>query len=307
MATGEFGNVDVPKKAIQAQGIIYQASTMMSVAAKAGIPIIPVTEMDVKWDIVKGVVGKDDVAVDAYIDPSKLEYKPISTKLKWSNYTYMILEGAKLSARDPKSLWKDSLMAASEFFAAIRDYRALTALVAGAGNSGAATDTWDAAGADVEVDIVTAINKIAEESNIQSGEKISVVIPAKVGFEVQKLTLINNIQRTIKDYLEKSFQLEIIPFRPFIDTTGTAQFDALSTNALVFVQGQKTAMGLEYSLAEATRRGIITVEHSRVHGRGDMYTQKMCTGALVTWDGIQTYSETVPLTARIYKITGVTS
>jgi len=127
-----------------------------------------------------------------------------------------------------------------------------------------------------------------------------------VSFEIKKLTLIQNIQRTMQDYLSKSFNLKFLSYRPMLDDAGTACNDGLEDDCLVFVQGIKTAKGLEYSPAAAAAQGLTLVEHSRVHGRGDLYTHKIATGCLPTWDGVQTYSATTPLTARIYEITDVT-
>ena len=302
---GEYGNVDVPKKAIQAQGIIYQASTLMSVAEQAGIPTVKVKDVDVKWDVTKGTTGKDDVAIDADVDAGKLEYRTISTAIKWSIYKYMILEGSKLHAREPNALWQDSVRSAAEYLAAVRDYRTLSAVKAGKASEAAAGALWTASTADPEDDVVTALRTIADESNIKQGEKITVMIPAKAAYEIKRLTLIGNIQRTIEDYLSKSFQLQFFTYRPYIDEDGNAILDALGNDATVFVQGRNTALQFMFDPAEANRRKIPLVEHSRLHGRGDLYTQKMGTAALAIWDGIQTFSATTPLTARIYNITDI--
>ena len=123
------------------------------------------------------------------------------------------------------TLWQNAQRSSAEYFAAVRDYQVLNTLSDAAENSAAATATWGSAGADPELDVVSGLSKIAETSNSQAGEKISVVVPAKVFFEVNKLTLINNIQRTIKDYLQGSFELEIHAFRPPKDGEGTAYLD----------------------------------------------------------------------------------
>jgi hypothetical protein len=305
---GDYGNVSMPKKAIQAQEIIYQASAMQAVASQAGVPTTQTNDLIYKQDVTRSRVGMDDVAVDAGFDHTRLVYKPMRADLKWSIYPYMITDGSKIISRDPNVMWKDAVTSASEFFAAIRDYRVLANFRSSNGTSATAAGTanWDAANADVEKDILTALAYITANSNIQNGEKISVIMPADVSFEVKKLTLVKNIQRTMQDYLEQSFNIQFYTYRAMLDDAGTATYDGLSTSALVFVQGNKTAQALEFSPAEAARRGVPLVEHSRIHGRGDQYTQKIATGCLVTWDGINTYSETAPLTNRIYEITSVT-
>lgn len=308
LGNGQIGNVNVPKKAIAAMDVIYQTSALMSVMEQAGIPSMTTKETQIVWDVTKGVIGEDQVAIDADSDPKRVKYSQIKADVIWSNYPYQILEGAKLNTRDTDAIWDDSMTSAAEFFAAIKDYRATSAILGAAMNTAAAGATWGSAGADPEADIVAAVSKIMEKSNMKSGEKISVVVPAKVFYEVNKLTLINNIQRTVKDYLEKSFTLEIYPFRPMVDDAGTALFDGLTTNALVFVQGKKTGIQFTYDRAEAARRRIPLVEHERMFGRGDRFIQKMGAVTLPMWDATGTYtSSTDYKNNRIYTISSVTS
>ena len=308
MADGQIGNMNVPKKALAAEEIIYNGSALMSVMDKAGIPSMNVTTTDILWDATKGVQGEDQVEIDAAIDPKRVSYSQLKTSIIWSNYTYDILEGAKLNSRDSNAIWENSIRSASEFFAAIKDFRTLNSLGNAAMNSAAAAATWGSAGADPEEDIVAGLSKIMETSNIKTGEFISIVVPSKVFYEVNKLTLINNIQRTVRDYLETSFELKIFAYRPMTNEAGTAVYDGLTTTALMFVQGRDTAMQMTYDRAEAARRKIQLVEHERVFGRGDRFVQKMGTACLPMWDGTGTYtSSTDYKNNRIYKITGVTA
>lgn len=305
---GAYGNANVPKKAIAAQNVIYQASTLLTVMDKAGIPTVTTKDLIHVEDVTRGVIGEDDVAVDALVDPKRLTYKQIKTVMKWTNYPYEITESAKLASRDINALWQKNIVSASEYFASIKDYRTLSAMVSAAMNSGAASAAWGTAGADPEEDIVTGLSKLMEKSNMQAGDKVSVVVPAKVFYQVNKLTLINNVQRTVKDYLEKSFDLELFAYRPATDASGTAVNDGLSTNALMFVQGGKTAKQLVFDPKEAAARKVPLVEHERLFSRGDRYIQKMATGCIPIWDGVATYtSSTNYKTNNIYKITGVTS
>jgi len=306
--SGQVGNVNVPKKAVAAMDIIYNASALLSVMDKAGIPSMLAQNTEILFDATKGVQGEDNVAIDAAINPNRVAYKQIKTSIVWSNYEYDILEGAKLNSRDPNAIWEKNMRSASEYFAAIKDYRTLSKLASFAMNSAAAGTTWGSAGADPEEDIVAGLSKIMEKSNMQSGEKISVIIPAKVFYEANKLTLINNIQRTVRDYLEKSFELQMFAYRPQTDESGTVVNDGLSTNALMFVQGRNTGYQVTFDPAEAARRKIIMIEQERMFARGERYVQKMGTACLPMWDGVGTYTSTTDYkNNRIYKITGVSS
>ena len=305
---GQIGNVNVPKKAVAAMDVIYASSALMSVMEKAGIPTLNTKDTKVIWDVTKGVAGEDQVEIDSAIDPQRVAYSQVEGNVIWSNYTYDILDGAKLNSRDSNAIWNNSMTSAAEFFAAIRDYRALNALDGAAMNSGAAAATWGSASADPEEDIITGLSKLMEKSNMKHGENVSVIVPAKVFYEVSKLTLINNIQRTIKNYLEGSFDLQIFAYRPMVNSAGTAVYDGLSTNALMFVQGRNTGMQFVFDRAEAARRRISLIEHERMFGRGDRFVQKMGTVTVPMWDGVATYtSATSYKNNRIYKVTGVTS
>ena len=308
LGSGQVGNANVPKQAIEAMKVIYNGSALLSVMEKAGIPTRMVDQTDIIMDATKGVSGEDRVEIDALVEPNRVKYTQIKSSIVWSNYTYDILESAKLQSRDMKAVWNNKIKSAAEFFAAIKDYRALVAIKAAAMNTGAATAEWGTDGADPEVDIVAGISKLMEKSNMQFGEKVSAIIPAKVYHEVRKLTLIKNIQRTVKDYLEGSFDVDLIPYRPMVNDAGTAIYDGLSVDALLFVQGENTAEQLVYSPKAAAARQIHLVEQDRMAGRGDRYIQKMGTACIPMWDGVGTYTSTTSyLNNRIYTITDVTS
>lgn len=304
MAKGEYGPTDVPKKAIQAMEVIYQASTLMGVVGNS-IPTEETKETMMKFDVTKGDIGEYDVAIDAYVEPNKLSYTELTANLVWSKYPYAILDGSKLTSRDPNQVWKDIAKSASEYFATIKDYQCITVLSAGAVNSHTAHGgNWDTDTAEIEKDIVTAIQSIIANSNYQpKTETISVLYPADVSGELMKLDLIGNVQQQLGNYLEKSFKLDLKPYRPFIDSDNTAQMDALSDDCILYVNGRNTTRHAQYSRSEAARRNIPLVEHDRVMGRGEFYEQKMGSQARVVWDAID---DTNTKSARIYKILDVT-
>lgn len=303
--TGQVGNVNVPKKAIEAQSVIYEASTHMSILGLCGIPLVETDKTEIVEDVVIGQAGKDRVSIDGGIDKARLEYKQIRTDMIFSDYEYQILNSALLNSRDIPALWDNAIQSASEYFASIKDYRLLLALRSSEMSSAAAGAVWGTAGADPEDDILTAVSNIMGNSNMKFGDSIVVVVPGKVYFELQKLTLINNIQRTVKDYLEGSFQLRIIPYKPPTNAALTAYNDGLSTSALVFISGSQTAKLFQY---KAPAGGPKLVESYREAGRGDGVIQYMGTAAMVMFDGRSTYtSSTNYKTRRVYEITSVSS
>jgi len=309
---GQFTNADVPKKALVAQDIIYQASTLLSIMDQAGIPTEQVVDQDIKMEITAGNPGHYDVGFDADTEPSKLAYTEIQARIKWAHRPFMILDGSKLSSRVPGRMQADSLRAVAGYFAAVRNYEAITSMLAAAGSTTAAGATWDNDAATIETDIITALTNIDKDSNAGSNERISVIIPAGVKKEIEKLTMIENIQQTMKKHMSSSFNLDFFAFRPYkYKKTPTASavtevLDGLTTNALVFVQGGATALQLQFNPAAASSLGAPMTERGREIGRGDIYTQKMGIACMPIWDELATYtSKTSYATHRIQKITGV--
>jgi hypothetical protein len=305
MPTGEYGVTDVPKKAIQAVDIVYQASTLLGAVGNT-IPTEQISELRFKFDVTKGVPGEYDVQPGAGIDLEKLSVTQLSADLIWSRYQFMLTDDSKLYCRDGTSkTWDNAIRSATEYFAAVKDYQCIAKMVAGVPSSHAALGgTWDSATAQIENDILKGLQYIGSNSNIQNNEVISVLVPAAVYHETRKLDLIGNVQQQLRDYLQRSFNLDIRPFRAYKNSAGTAILDGLSTNCLIYVNGNLTCRHAQYSTAAAAAADFPLTERWRVEGRGDAYYQRMASEARVVWDGVQstnTYSN------RIYKVTGVTS
>jgi len=201
-------------------------------------------------------------------------------------------------------MWTDISTSASEYFSCVKDYQCITKLSAGAVNSHTALGgNWDTATAQIENDIVTAVQNIVANSNVQANETISVIYPASVSFELKKLDLIGNVQQQLQEYMEKSFNLSMRPYRAYLDEDLTAQLDALEDDCIVYVNGDKTCRHARFSRAEAARRNVPLVEHARVLDRGEFYVQRQASEARVVWDAIDS---TNTKSGRIYKILDVT-
>lgn len=300
---GEYGSTNVPPKAIAAQEVIYQGSSALAVV-KPLVGSLMYDELTYKVDVTIGDEGQDDVQLSGNTSDVRLDYTTLSANMLWSKYKYLISDEAKLNSRDENSLWDNAMQSGSEYLASIIDYRILTALVAGAGNTATAANYWNVSAGDPEGDIVTAIEKIMANSNTQQNERIAVVVPRKVDLTLQKLDLIKNVQQQMKDYLQKSFNLDIVGYRPRVKN-GTAKNDALDNDVLVFVEGKNTCMFAQYDPAAAAAKGVPLVESARVQDRGEQYSQRMASCARVIWDCDTSHANTI--TNRIYKISNVVS
>lgn len=307
MTEGQFGQADVPAKAIAAQEIIYIKSTAMSVVGKCGLGMKQTNEEIVKVYKVKGVSGEHDVSLSSRSSPKKILYNPIRKDIIWDEYEFEILDEAKMSSLSPKDMWTSSLKSAAEWFSAIKDYVVLSELVAKAGGSGAATTTWDNANANIESDVVEGVASLMTNSNFEDGTALNLVVPASVLPQLMKTTFIGNVQQSVRDYVKKAFTLNIVGYRPRRED-GSYVNDGLTTNALLFPVGPDTATFYEFSPAALAAKGVPSIERVRNFKRGEAYVQKMGSACLVDWDGEGTYTtSTNYLNNRVYKITGVKS
>jgi len=303
--SGQTGNVNIPKMVIEAQRVIYNGSALMSVVNASGIKTENTDVMDILEERVRGESGKDDVSVDSLSEPARLSYKEIQTSITVTEYNYAILNSARLNSRDPRAMMNANIISAAEYFARIRDYRGLSAIKAAAMNSASATAEWDADGADPSKDIIDGYNTIMAKSNAQLTDKISCIVPAEVFGELRNQTRIENIQTSWLKWLQKTYPLTILPYRPATNSSGTALNDGLGNDALMYVAGRKTAT---MKLFNTKKDPKTFLEAYRMPGRGDGYIQRMGTACLVDYDGTATWtSKTNYLNNNIYKITGVKS
>ena len=303
--TGQTGNVNVPKMALEAQRTIYNGSALMSVVQASGIMTESTNKVDILEERTRGKSGRHDVSIDALNQPGRLEYKEIQTSVLWDEYTYEILNSAKLNTRDLRVMMNSNILSASEYFARIKDYVGLSAIKAAAMNTAAATAVWGTDGADPSADIITGYNTIMEKSNAQPTDKISCIIPAKVFGELRKQTRIENIQTSWLKWLQQTYPLNILPYRPASDEDGNVLNDGLENDAIMFVAGRKTATMKLYNTKMDPKSFL---EAYRMPGRGDGYIQRMGNACLIDYDGTATWTDkTDYLNNNIYTITNVKS
>lgn len=284
----------VPKKIIETAEVIYQTSGHLSVAEKI-FPSQKLTDLKMKFEVVLGEPGVRDVALDASVNPTKLEYDEYEVDVKFHKFQFEITDRMIIEARENRML-KDYMKSGADYFAASFDYDVLSTALAGAENSAAASDTWDGENRDIEEDIVNAINNIEANSNVTSGETFHVVVPAKVFSGLNTLDLIHNVQQQMQEYMERAFNLKFYKYRPYKDASGNVVLDALSTNALVMTGGDLTLRTGKYVPPE-------NVEQERLISRGYLYVIREGYASRV----VPLWGSTNEKTVRIFKITGVSS
>ena len=134
---------------------------------------------------------------------------------------------------------------------------------------------------------------ILDESNVRLEEMKSVclVYPAKVDGKLRGLRMINNIQRSLMDYLGKSYGFTFYPTRYYSETVSTG----IQDDALLIVKGEKTGTHGVYS-----GNAIPMAETTRIFGRGTDYIIKK-----LFFTKVAPESSSVSTSYRICKIANV--
>jgi len=271
--------------------IVEKASDLLSVGVNI-IPVVQFDNLDIQWEVPGEISGSYPVAPGA--SPGAAGAVTWSNKVQLSLQKYMCEviiydESVIRGLNDLQTRW--SLRRAAEDKAKKKDYNILSALHSGAGQTVAATATWDNANATPETDITEAIGKILDNSNISENEiqNIHVVVPTKVWSVLLKLQSIHNIQQTLRDYFEKSYGIRFWPSRS----------TAIGNDALVVVKSEQTAV---HGVLRPAKIPGGAVEEVRLQGIGRKYviTDYFNTVVIPDTAGGSTSS-------RICKITGVKS
>lgn len=275
--------------------IIYHQADLLSVGTKI-VNTVQLKGLDLKFNYPSNMTAKypvGDTAVAARETISWSEYKAFLEK---GQVHYMVTDVARLRGLAGT---QNTIMArkASEAMAKQIDEEILDVVHGGAGESVAAGGLWTSASTDIEADVVSAWNKILETSNVTMMELmkgVSLIVPVEAFKYVNKLTLIGNVQQTLKTYLKTVYNMQIIPTRS--EQLGTSA----STDAVMMVPGGLTAQHGVLSPAAAAAAGVPLVEKERILGSGNDYLISRWWKTTIIEDGSATGQ-----TDRIVKITDV--
>jgi len=282
---------------------------------ESAFPAVSAETERAEFFVTAGNPGLMGVALDGAVDSTKWEYKRLYVDLDWDKFQYRIPDSTRTKIKVDR-LAGDGNSAALKFFGAVRTYEIITALKAG-NNSNCthgASAYWNAAAGNAEGDIMQAVEGIVRYSGIDmSKHKFGVLYPSKVLRGLKELDLIHNVTQRLEEYLSAMFStssgggITFYPFTPYMDSAGNQYLDAhnetssdaLSTSALVFVEGPTTLKSFKYAPGD-----IPMTETSRVHDSGWITTLRHCFGCKVVPMFDKTNWTTTPL---IYEITGVSA
>ncbi len=276
---------DIVKREI-IKRVIYKKAERMLVGANA-IPLENSDALDLKFSLPKQTEFKAEKVAEGS--------RGIRRQLKWyevqkylDKYQTEVLITDEAKARSLNKLQtRKSIDAASRGLALAKDEEIFLSLSAGAGHSEAAVGTWDTDPTNAVTDISKAIAYIMDNTKVLETElkNMNVFYPAKLFGYLTQLTEIENIHRSVLDYMKAQWGIGFFPTRQ------------LSDEALVVVKSEETGFHYTY-----TGKDVPTSEEERVPGVGDNYivTQYFKTFVLPDTEGSTTNK-------LIYKITNVES
>lgn len=203
-----------------------------------GAVVMPTTSLDIRFDIPDTTqFTPDKIGEGAKGSLKKMDTFPITGSLDKFNNTFTITHEV-VARGTADSQTQMSLSAASKGLAFQRDSDMFATFQTGIGATVTAPDTWDDVDglADPASDIANAIGSILDNTYLLEDEtnSISIFVPAVMYPHLAKPMDIFGVQQTIQKWAEDQYK---------VDFNFTRQ---LTTNALVMVKSEETAIHLDY-------------------------------------------------------------
>jgi hypothetical protein len=219
-----------------------------------------------------GNPGQMDVALETPPVTTRWNKTRVTKDIKIQKFSYKILDSTRANIYVDDMASEGAAMAL-KYFGAVHTYKLITELVARYQNTSAATGYWNVAAGDVEKDIMTGIETIMSKTGTNpESSAYGMVFPSKIMSGINQLDLIHNVQQNLKDYLKDTWNINWYPYTPYMNADG-AQYidieqltasDALSTNAVMFLEGAQTVRAAQY-IPPAT---VPMSETTRLHDEG---------------------------------------
>ena len=289
-ATGPFGKADSVLEQTLRDFIQLQSTTIAIATDLVGVRTVP--WMTFKW--YTGVDGTFEYPIDdnAVVDPTKVGTSSYLCALQKGQGRCVFLDSVRLRGETWENMDRQQ-MAIVRARADKIDNNVLSAVYAGAGQSGAATATFGSATADEESDLLTAMDAIFANARVSGDEGLALVLPADKRSAMLNTQLYGNVVESLADHMGRVGKISIKYTRDY----GTSS--AIGNDALLLIPGGETAEFFQYN-----GEGYMETELTRIEGVGYSWLLTSYWGTVVHehQDGASANTNN-----RIYKLTGVRS
>jgi len=251
---GPFGPGDAVLEQTLRDFIQLQSTTIAVGTQVVGVRSAPWLEF--KW--YTGAEGSFSYPIDdsAVVDPTKIGTSSYSVKLEKGQGRTVFLDSTLLRGETWENMNRQQ-MAIVQQRADVIDNHILTKLVAGKGQTKAATATFGAATADEEKDILDTMDLIFTNGRVSGNESMALILPSSVRSTMMNTQLYGNVVESLGDHLNNVAGLRLYYSRDH--GSGTA----LTTSAVLMIPGAGTAEFFQYN-----GPGFMETEMTRVEGVG---------------------------------------
>ena len=227
---------------------------------------------------------------NAVVDPTEIGTANYEVILRKGQGRVVFLDSVELRGETWENMSRQQL-AIIQARADSIDNKILTDLLAGAGQTQAATAVWGSATADEEKDVLDAMDLIFANGRVSGNEPMAMVVPASTRSVLMNTQLYGNVVESLEEHLRRVASMRIYYTRDY-GATG-----AISTSALLLIPGPETAEFFQYN-----GDGFMETEMTRVEGMGYSWLLTSYYGMVIHQhqDGAAS-----GLSNRICKITGV--
>jgi hypothetical protein len=287
-ATGPFGKGDAVLEQTLRDFIQLQSTTIAVGTQVVGVRTVPWLQFT--W--YTGATGSFTYPLDdnAVVDPTKIGTANYSVKLEKGQGRCIFLDSTLLRGETWENMNRQQ-MAIVQARADLIDNHILGKLHAGAGQNAAATAAWGAGGADEELDVLNAMDKIFENARVSGNEPLALILPASCRAQMLNTRLYTNVLQSLQERLNTMINLKVYYTRDF------GASGAIGSDALLLIAGSQTAEFFQYN-----GDGFTETELTRIEGVGYSWLLTSYMGSVIheMQDGAASGKNN-----RIFKITGV--
>ena len=288
--TGPFGKGQVVLEQTLRDFIQLQSTTIAIGTQVVGVRTVNWTNF--KW--FTGAQGTFTYPLDdnAVVDPTQIGTANYSVVLLKGQGRVVFLDSTLLRGESWDNLSRQQ-MAIIQARADSIDNKILTDLLAGAGQTQAATAVWGTSTADEEKDILDAMDLIFANARVSGNEPMAMIVPASTRSVLMNTQLYGNVVESLEQHLGGVANLRIYYTRDY------GASGAISTSALLLIPGSETAEFFQYN-----GDGFMEAEMTRIEGMGYSWLLTSYYGMVIHQhqDGAASGKSN-----RICKITGVIS
>jgi len=249
-ASGPFSTGDAVIEQTLRDFIQLQSTTIAVGTKVVGVRSVP--WMDFKW--YTGVNGSFSFPLDdnAIVDPTKVGTANYTAKLQKGQGRVTFLDSVRLRGESWENIDRQQLGIVRARADKI-DATILAALVAGAGQTVAATAAFGSAGADEEGDLLGAMDLIFANARVSGDEPMALILPASKRSAMLNTQLFGNVVESLADHMGRIANLSVYYSRD----------SAVASTGILLIPGAESAEFFQYN-----GEGFMETELTRLPGVG---------------------------------------